>query len=502
MPDRVHPLVQRKTAACWLVILAVCLLFAPAAFAEDEEAEPEDQQQETTEPEAAPDAEEPAADLDLDDLSSLPVKPEQDDAEEEKAEPEKKKSMIDRYLESEPAFGTYGKWLRHYEKMAMEANIWGGSATVPEGVLVATFGWGTGRPYKRFDENRKETDILPIIEFDDPWGGSGKFLEFDFKIGGKASGYLIAVLYGVTKNFSIGFTTTFVQTEIKFEPIFTPGTVDKLGIASIEDFYRMLELLGRPRPKLRYKTNGADWGDTQLMTMYNYYRNDWFSTGVNLSLNMPTAHTADPNENLTFGLGPDIDTGPGAWGIQGSLPFDFKPPDPVGFISFSVSLEGGYYLEAKRRSPRFLEINQEVRDYIEAQGVDVDMFQNLTDMDDYYIYQPGPWLGASIGIGLGPVGLSYRHGWGFTGRYQSNSSGFKQMIDVIGLVGNGDDGKITASLSIPLTPLYIPALAQLRMDYMTDGRNNLVFRDVYQVGLGIFIPLAVPEHLKFKGGKK
>jgi len=47
-----------------------------------------------------------------------------------------------------------------------------------------------------------------------------------------------------------------------------------------------------------------------------------------------------------------------------------------------------------------------------------------------------------------------------------------------------------------LTPIYLPALVQLRFNYQTDGRNALVFRDIYQVGMGIFVPINPPARYR------
>lgn len=403
--------------------------------------------------------------------------------------------------DEQSVFKRYARWLKHYEKVALEElDLWGGSATIPQGFLVPMFGWGTMRPYGRFDENRELVPLLPVLSFPDPWGSRGKFLEFDFNIRGKGNAYFLSAMYGITDRLMAGVSTQFVVTEIKLEPKFTPGTIDKIGIATLDDFYRLMEELGRPRPKTKYKTEGVDWGDTLLSVTWNYYRINWFSTAVTGNINVPTAHQADPNKNLIFGLGPDIDTGYGAWGIGAALPFDFRAPKLVKWVSFNITGEGAYYFPAPRKSPDFLPIDQDVRDYLESQKVEMDLFQDLTDMDDIYYYTPGPWAAVSAGVGVGPLSVSYRHGWGWAGKFESNSPGFAKMVDYIGLVGEGDDGKVIASLSIPLTPIYIPALVQLRFTYVTDGRNTIVFRDQYGAGIGFFVPLNVPERYKYKKG--
>lgn len=401
-----------------------------------------------------------------------------------------------------PPFGKYGEWIKHTENLLLNMDMWGSTSTIPEGYLVPIVGWGTQRAFKRYDENRKLVDIVPILTAPDPFHSKGEFFRFDFNIFGKLDGYFFGAMYGVTDRFSVGFTSMFTVLDITMDPIFTPGSCDKLGIATREEFYQMLELLGRPRPKHSYHSDGVDWGDTTLTASWNYYRIKWFSTGSNLNVFLPTSHRADPDQAIIFGLGPDLDTGNGAFGLGLSQMFDFRPPKPADFVSFSIGLEGAFYFQSKRKSPHFFKPDQDVWDYMAAQGVELDIFPDLSDMDDFYYYTPPPWVAVSGGIGAGPVSITYRHGWGFEADFQSNSPGFEKVIDEIGLVGTGDDGKIIVAAGIPLSPIFIPALAQVRFEYVTDGRNNLVFRDIYQVGLGFIIPLHIPDRYKMGGKNK
>jgi len=401
-------------------------------------------------------------------------------------------------------FKRYKCWLKHHESVLLGADLWGASATIPQGYLVGAFGWGTMRPYGRFDENRELVPLLPILSFPDPWGSEDKFLEFDFNIRGSGNAYFLSAMYGITDRLMAGVSTGFVTTEIKLDPKFTPGTIDKIGVATLEDFYRVMEALGRPRPETYYKTDGVDWSDTSVSVTWNYYRTSWFSTAATPIVYLPTAHQADPNKNLVLGLGPDIDTGYGAWGVGATLPFDFKVFELGSLLSVTLTLtgEGAYFFRATRKSPDFLPIDQDVRDYLESQGVDMDLFQDLTDMGDTYYYTPGPWAAASLGVSMGPLSVAYRHGWAWAGKYESDSPGFESMIDYIGLVGEGDDGKLIVSLSVPLTPIYIPGLVQGQFQYQTDGRNTMVFRDQWGAGVGFMVPLAIPERYKMKEGSE
>ena len=425
------------------------------------------------------------------------------------AEPKKEESFMDKYENRKPLFGTYGKWIQHMEKMLLGADIWGNSATAPQGFLLATLGWGTMRPVDRFDKHRKMIDILPVLSFEDPFRPdiphSGRFFNFDFGIHGKANGYGVGGLYGVTDRIQIGVMTQFMSTEVWLHPIFQPGTVDYLGIATLDDMLKMLNLLGRPSPKMKYRSHdielgslGLDPGDTTVSVTWNYFRTSWFSTAGTLNINVPTAHKAAPNSNLTFGLGPDFDTGAGAWGIGASIPLDFRAQKLANWLSFGITGEGMIFFQDARKSPKFLPINKDVWDYYKAQGVDVDFFQDLTDMHKFYYYTPGPWAAITASIGLGPASISYRHGFGGAATYRSNSPGFNKMIDVIGLVGYGDDGKLIFSMTLPLTPLYIPGAAMFRFEYQTDGRNALIFRDRFMAGIGFGIPLNPPERYRMK----
>ena len=83
-----------------------------------------------------------------------------------------------------------------------------------------------------------------------------------------------------------------------------------------------------------------------------------------------------------------------------TLPFDFRPPAPFDLVTFSIAGEGMYYFPAPRRSPRFLPIETDVRDYIEAQGVEV---TGQRDGDDQPLGNPtqgGQDHGGEAGLAL------------------------------------------------------------------------------------------------------
>lgn len=395
--------------------------------------------------------------------------------------------------------GKYGRWIKHVERMALEElDLWGGSTTVPQGFLVGMFGYGTMRAAQRFNNKRELENIIPVFDVPDPFNIGGDFFSLDFNVNGTTRGYFVALSYGVTDNIMVGAGMVMAQVEIKMDPIFTPGTCERVGVATREEFYRLLEQLGRPRPKHVYKTDTVDLGDLDLFMTWNYFRNDWFSTATTQHLYVPTAHTAEPDRAIIFALGPDLDTGNAAWGVGLGEVFDFRPPAPANVVTFTFTVDGAVYFQSKRESPKFLKPNRDVWDYMKSQGVELDFFPDLSDIDGHYYYTPPPWVALSGGIGAGPLSIAYRHGWGFEGRYQTNSPGFQQVIDEIGLVGTGDDGRIITALSIPLTPLFIPGVAQIRFEYFTDGRNAMVFRDVYQMGVGLFVPIAPPEKYRMK----
>jgi len=397
--------------------------------------------------------------------------------------------------------GKYGEWIDFVQSTLLGLDIWGSSATIPQGFLVPMFGYGSMWPYGKYDKNGKLVELLPILQAPDPFYHEGYFFKFDFNPRGSLQGYMIGLMYGITDRLQIGVNSMFAVLHIHMDPIFTPGTCERLGIATRDDFYKLIEELGRPAPKHGYDTKGADWGDTTVAVTYNYFRNQYFAGGFTGNLYLPTAKRANPNDAIIFGLGPELDVGNSAWGIGFVKMLDFRPPEPAKFISFSLGGEGAYYFQSERKSPKFNKPNQDAWDYLKAQGVDLDFFPNLSDLDSHYWYTAPPWVAASIGAGAGPISLTYRHGWGFEGNYESNSRGFKKIIKAIGLVGTGDDGKLIASATIPLTPIYIPGLIMLRYEYQTDGHNTLVFRDRFQAGIGFAVPINPPERYRMGGGK-
>jgi len=429
----------------------------------------------------------------------------EDDGKEEKGEKPIEADIEEVEKEKEYLNGAqrYARWVKYMEHMAMtELDLWGSTTTIPQGFALGLFGWGTMRPGGRYDEHRKLTELLPILDVPDPFNVGGSFFKFDFDVDGSAKGYFAGLQYGVTDRLMIGINTMWTVLHIKMDPVFEPGSCERLGVATREEFYTLLELLGRPRPKHQYDSDFVDWGDTTLSLTWNYFRNDWFSSGLTGNLFIPTAHRADPDSALIFGLGPDIDSGNAAWGLGLVKMFDFRPPGVLKAVTFSFAGEGAYFFQTRRKSPNFLKPNQDVWDYMTAQGVELDFLPDLSDMDKYYYYTPPPFVAASAGIGAGPISVSYRHGWGFEAKFDSNSPGFQKMLDELGLVGTGDDGKVIFAASLPLTPIYLPAIIQFRTEYVTDGKNNIVFRDIYQLGLGFVVPINPPEKYKVPKGWK
>lgn len=402
-------------------------------------------------------------------------------------------------IKKDPPFGEYGRWIKFQEKLLGEQlsdRLWGASATIPEGYGIVFFGWQTRRAWKRFDKDRKIDDVVPVISAEDPFEKKGKFFQFDFGVSGRLQGYGAGFQYGLTDNLTLGVNTFWAVIHIDIDPIFTPGSSDQIGVVTREDFYEVLVEMGRPIPVTEYDSSPADLGDTTIDAKWNYYRGKTISTALTGGIITPTAHQADPQQSIIFGLGPDLDVGAGTWGGKLGHVFDVRMPKPVQWLTFSLSAEGAYFLEDIRETPTFPKQNQDVKDYLASQGVDVNIFPDLSDIENTYGYTPGPWFAAQAGLGMGPLSIAYRHGFGGAATYRTDSEGLQTLIDEIGLVGYGDDGKILTSMNVPLTPLFLPAIASFNFEYATDGRNALIFRDIYTVGVGIGFPLNVPDRYK------
>jgi hypothetical protein len=399
--------------------------------------------------------------------------------------------------DSEPGAwaGDYGRWIKRAEKMALEElDFWGASSTMPQGFLVPAFGYGTMRAAQRFDQNRHLENIIPVFHVPDPFhvDDGRHFFDFNFNARGVTRGYLFGLLYGITDRVMIGATTMFADIFITMRPILIPGTCDRLGVATLTEFFSLMEKLGRPKPVMTYRSTPLDPGDTSIFVTWNFLRQTYVAAAITPKLILPTAHEATPNKNLIFALGPDLDTGAASWGVGLNPVLDFRLPPPLKIASFSLAGDGAVFAQAQRRSPKFLTPDRDVVDYLQSQHVVLDLFPDLSDMKAHYYYTPPPWVAVSGTLGVGPVSVGYRHGWGFAGEFQTNSPGFIKLIKTIGLVGNGDDGRLFFNASVPLTPLYIPGLFQFHTEYVTDGRNAMVFRDIYQMGAGFLIPVDPP----------
>ncbi|MBZ0251934.1 MAG: hypothetical protein K8I02_01225, partial [Candidatus Methylomirabilis sp.] len=237
-------------------------------------------------------------------------------------------------------------------------------------------------------------------------------------------------------------------------------------------------------------------GDIAAGFSWNFYRDKYFSLGITPRMFFPTGKIADPDNNIAFALGPEVDRGVGTFGFGGTVSLDFRPPDPfeMADVIFSVEYSGHRYLtDTKRASPRFLKPDP-VAKQLAILGFESAFFPDLSTLDRTYEYDPGYnndlTLTATFSLfKMADVAVAW--GWGHKSKptVKSNPTDFDQLAETLELFTAEEGQTLGVGVTIPLFPLNIPMALGLSYKSDVGGRNNLIYEDNYTIGGQLFIPL-------------
>lgn len=390
---------------------------------------------------------------------------------------------------------------------------WGNTAFPPRGILAFKYTYNWVRANKRFNADGSVDAAVPPLELLDN--------KLDFGLSGTGSGHKFQFFYGITNDvalfleipiqriipaFNIQYTTTD-NGLTKFIANVVGGIFGTPPFTELEGLWQTLELLGRPRPNTNVEDKDNQIGDISLALAWNYFRSDLFSCATGGKLTFPTGAVADPDNALTYALGPEIDIGQGSYAIEVGHILDMRPPDPFKWFILTLELYTAYYFEAERPAPHFGTPNPDLYKFLnsgfakKALGTEefVTYFPDLSGLDEHMRYRPGSqfkWV----------VQISPTFAWwfpiscGFQGIYfeesviKANVQEFADFVDAFGLVGNANRHEFWGKATIGLFPLRIPATLAIGFNYYLAGKNVLILEDNYDVNVQIFCPweLAIP----------
>jgi len=372
-------------------------------------------------------------------------------------------------------------------------DLWGITSTqLPEGVFSIKFKWTHKRADERYDDKGNETPLLQPIEFDDPFGGEGKFLKLDFDAKGHGYGYTFQLSYGITDPLDVYIELPFQTEYLYMNPRFEAGTCANLGVRTLDEFYEFLELLGRPRMTEKYESTGWETGDVHTGFSFNYYRSRYLSTAVTGRVFFPTGKLADPNQSINYALGPQIDIGMGSYAVGATHGLDYRPPWPLNRLNAAFEISWAYYFKGVREAPKFLKPKVDIESIV---GKDPELSAYLPDLSnipDHYYITPGHQIDWNVNVGLDfnliGVSIGYAYAWAQKPEIDASSKDFKKMLDAFEMFTEQETENIVTHVVINLLSVGVPAIIDLGNEYPIGGKYAIKYEDSYTAQIQLFFP--------------
>ena len=407
-----------------------------------------------------------------------------------------------------------GYWDRKLEWLSNKP-LWGNTTQLPQGFLKIKYTVSHAQANSYYDRDGNRGPLLPPISFSD-FGGPGRNLTVSPRITGKG-GEGIAEGWGHTFQASYGITDPLdVFVELPFQQV-TSGlrlettlNGEETGPVEYAIFTQLLQANGRPLPNTEFDSPML-LGDVSTGVSWNFFRSDWFSAAVTPKVFLPTGSPVDPNNDLTFLLGPGLDSGVGAFAAAVVTGFDLKPLD---WLVLSFEVGSTYRFAYERDSPKFLPITDCKR--IEDPGKRAELacpdtsaydraydleqssiFPNLEGLDPTYTVMPGLATSFAAGFTLNfPIPVQFGYQFDRTeaptvkasGRGESGAN-FERLVRELQLLEASEIHSIALGTQLPLLPAYIPIIISPEGRWVVGGRNTIKLAAQYTLHIEGFIPL-------------
>ncbi len=410
----------------------------------------------------------------------------------------------------------------------IELDIWGISTPqLPKGIWKIKYSAEHQKATKKYDDFGNKVPIAPTLEFPgfneeetlftmDLQGKSG---------GGEGFGHTIQISYGMTDRLNWYIEFPFQAAEIRFDTKYTPGNVQSwdgynrilfgkfnvppsspfynplyplikdLDLRNEEDFWKWVELMGRPRLKTRYKSNGWDLGDIHFGLSWNYYKGEYFAAATTGRLYVPTGYQPDANNNIELFTGAGFPAGTRSFGLSTTQGFDFRLPDPFKWAVFNIEFTYEYRFKTRRHAPTFpqrTEYYQGLHKLLSALEPDIAaVFPDLSDMGEYYYITYGSSFDGEVGVTLNPlqilpIGIKYAGGWTQKPTIQSKSKDFISYVEGVEIVGEQVKHMLAFGTGISLIPFYIPLNFIFEYRIPIGGKGAFVVDENYKVTTEFF----------------
>ena len=404
---------------------------------------------------------------------------------------DKQNDETDQEKEEKGYFSYYGQRLGFLSRTYYDR--WGFATPLPpKGFFSINFSTRFLRWDSRFNEDGDIGRVIDPVDFMEPSLNNDDFFSLKINAKGSSQFHDLSLAYGITDSLNISLNVPMAFQNNSMTYNFSPGRSAPLGIRSTREFIDFLEALGRPRPVSRYESKAWEMGDINIEAGWNFFRNNNFSSLFFAKVFFPSGRLAEPNQALIYGLGPDRDTGKGSFGFGAGFGFDFRPPEPAGFMFWSLKGDYSYRFKGKRFSPSLGKPDQASINSLEAFGVNTDYFPDISNMDDYYYVTPGS---AFAGLGYwgfdfkyANFGFGYEFSWAQEPDLDSNSVAYEKMLDLFDSYTEELKSTAMGAVRVPMYHYHVPLEIYFEARYPLFGNYALFFEDDYRGGARLFIP--------------
>lgn len=423
--------------------------------------------------------------------------------------------------EKKSIFRKYKEFMDSEIEKVAEMDLYGVTSQLPKGYLSMKWDWGTITAKNRYNNKRRLGPVMEPITFSDDNGDP--LISIDMGLKGHGGGHTFQWSYGIIDELDWYFELPFTYMDISFYP--TPlqvGTDDDgnaiyvadsaaalLGIRDPKTFsgcdmnYYVLPALNRPAVATHSK---GEWvlGDINTGFSWNIFRNERFSVALTPRVFLPTGHKPDPNNNLTYGTGAEIETGIGGWAVGFTQGYDLRLFKYSYWVDIVLSSEfsTSYGFPQKRKYPtnfpdmRATDDPETAVDESAApttgELMDPNMFPQLHGLQGEFTYTPGWSLDWTAQLQFNFAIFGFAVGYGITHSQEPELTGdpaFITMAKGLELLGQSTTEAVQIAASVSLLGLYIPLDIAFKYTKVVDGYNAIVFDDFFQLTLKGYIPL-------------
>lgn len=361
----------------------------------------------------------------------------------------------------------------------------------PAHTFALQIGYRQQRIDSRFRDDGRVGEINDPITISDPYGNEEYLCKIESEYEGNIRGLDIQTSYHLTETLAFFADIPLRSQDLWLRFEFSPGSSSLFGVRTKTDLFQAMENLGRPRPKIHYRSKTYEMGDLRTGLAWHYLQSEVADLTLAAHVSFPTGRLADPNQALIYGLGPEIDVDRGAFAPGATHRLLFSLPGDLKWIGFLLEAEYQYFAKSKRRTPRWLEPDPVAADGLEDLGQTAGFFPDLSDADDFHYVTLGSRFNYVVGLSLSfpyfSVGFGYGHEWSQEPELDAEEE-LVELLDMLGAYREQSRDEVLFEVGIPLEPIYFPGVLGLGYRHPVAGRNAFRLEDNFTAQLSLILP--------------